>query len=93
MAGEYAKNLTFAFSLISSITTLIALVALAYLAREQKYNAREKLVACLILAGFINSTNNAIANGYVNLGHNEPLTGTACSVNGWIGQVFISSYF
>ncbi|KAI3395069.1 hypothetical protein diail_1826 [Diaporthe ilicicola] len=80
---------TFSGSLISFIATSCVLVSYAYYRHEQR-SFRHVLVFNLALAEFVNTLNNTIS-GIIYLRDHALYPSTACTVNGFIGQMSVQA--
>ncbi|KAG8162125.1 hypothetical protein KVR01_007890 [Diaporthe batatas] len=83
------SSITFSGSLISFIATTCVLISYAYYRREQR-SFRHALVFNLALAEFVNTLNNTIS-GIIYLRDHALYPGTACTVNGFIGQMSVQA--
>ncbi|KAL1870743.1 hypothetical protein Daus18300_005063 [Diaporthe australafricana] len=80
---------TFSGSLISFIATSCVLASYAYYRHEQR-SFRHALVFNLALAEFVNTLNNTIS-GIIYLRDHALYPSTACTINGFIGQMSVQA--
>lgn len=80
-------NLT--FSSLSSIASLAAVTLILASFRAQPIPLRGNLILLLVFSNWLNATNNALGNFWVNVGGNPGLDGPACIANGFIGQLTV----